>query len=114
MTNPEISIRDYKDTDYESVLKLNTEFSDFFEEFDKWQKKDQDTEAVAKYYLEKNLDLVKNNDGAMFVAESEAQVVGFAGAYIREQTEEEALTTIPMRLGHLETLFVSQQFRNLS
>ncbi len=112
MTDKEFSIRNYVDTDYNRILELNTEFSDFFEEFDKWQKVDQDTDAVAKYYLDKNLELIKKHDGAMYVAEAETLIVGFAAMYIREQSEEEALTTIPMRLGHLESLFVSGPYRS--
>lgn len=112
MTNQDIKIREYNDSNYNRLLELNTEFSDFFEEFDVFQKLDQDTEAVAKYYLDKTLNLVKSNGGVIYVAEVENKVIALAGLYLRDQSEEEALTTIPMKLGHLESLFVSNKYRN--
>ena len=108
----EIKIRDYRNEDYAKVLKLDKEFSKFFEDFGLWQKENQDNDAVAKYYLDKTLELVRNQDGEMYVAETENNLVGFAAAYIRQQTDEEALTAIPMKFGHLESLFVSESYRN--
>ncbi|HVZ67739.1 MAG TPA: GNAT family N-acetyltransferase [Patescibacteria group bacterium] len=106
------NIREYKASDREQIKILMMEFSKFFEPIDPWKRENQDFNAISKHYLDKVFRYIKNRSGIMYVAEIDNVIVGFAATFLRNQTPEEALSTMPMKLGHLESLFVTSKYRN--
>lgn len=67
---------------------------------------------TANYQLQKILRRVKSNDGVVLVAEKNEELIGFAGIYLTNQLFEDALTDIPMKLGHIKGLYVKEEYRN--
>ncbi|HVT01262.1 MAG TPA: GNAT family N-acetyltransferase [Patescibacteria group bacterium] len=107
-----ITIRAYRPVDRDQIKDLMMEFSKFFEPIDPWKRENQDFDAISKHYMNKVFRYIKNRSGIMFVAELEGTIVGFAATFLRNQTFEETLSTMPMKLGHLESLFVTSDYRS--
>lgn len=106
-----VLIREYTQTDKANLLKIAQEFSNFYVPLNPWGKNPIDP-TTSTYYAEKLLKNVAEKDGKIYVAEEDGTLVGFIGAYLTEQSEEEQLEFIDMKTGYISELFVTETLRN--
>jgi len=107
----EIIFRNYIGQDKEQLLDLAKEFSNFYVPINPWSKNPIDPSTPA-YFLDKLLKNVKEKNGQIIVAENSDLLVGFIGAYLTDQSLEEKLEFIPMKLGYISELFVLEEYRS--
>lgn len=112
MPNKEITIREYKDSDYNRLLELSVEFSEFFDPLDPWRKEKQDFTVTAKHFLDKDIEGKNKNNGKIIVAQLNSKIIGFTSFYLKKQDDEELLYRTPMTIGYVESLFISKEYRN--
>lgn len=107
----EIKIREYKNSDFNELLKANENLIDHMIKLDKL-KRIRRLPSYGKSYTKNLLLKVKKNDGIIFVAEYNKKFIGFIAGFIEKQSKEELLECIPTKIGKVEDLFVYSEYRS--
>jgi GNAT superfamily N-acetyltransferase len=105
-----VQIREYKLSDKKALLQIGEEFSNFYIPINEWGRNPIDP-STGSYFVNKMIRSAKKNKGTVFVAEQDGTLVGLVGIYLKKQTAEEQLEFIPMKIGFISDLFVSEKFR---
>jgi len=104
------SIREYQPSDKPSIVECMDRFGDYLVTVDP-MKRQRRMPGFGEWFTRKMLDEVGKNNGVIYVAESNGQIVGFIGGVILRQTEEELLECVPTKAGRVIELFVDEEFR---
>jgi ribosomal protein S18 acetylase RimI-like enzyme len=103
-------IRKYSLSDKPYIVKLMEDFGDYLVNVDT-MKRQRRMPEYGKWFTKRMLSLVNENNGVIYVAENNSQIVGFIAGMMTEQTEEELLECIPTKAGRVIELFVEESFR---
>lgn len=109
-----LSIREYREGDFESVINLMTSLQSYFAEIDiSGEKIEFENRNSAEEYVRKALKDDDEMDGKMYVAESGDKIVGFVQGVIIEHNKDIAFKlTHKKRIdGWIGLLFVHPDFR---
>lgn len=104
-------IRKYKSSDKKAVVRLMKEFCEYYWPINPYRKDGIDSELVARHHTNKMLSFTKKHEGNVLVVEENEEIIGFAGFEIKKQEYDDTLEDIPMALGHIGALFISNQYR---
>ena len=111
MNQARVKIREYKQTDRKSILAMMQEFTEYHWPINPFKKKNIDSKKVATYHTNKMIKYAKTNDGIIYVAQGDGNIIGFIGVWLKKQTYEDALEEIPMTLGYINAVFVTENYR---
>lgn len=108
-------VREYLDSDFESVVGLMTALQSYFKEIDIYGEKVdfENRESTEKYINQAFEDVAKMN-GKVFVAESDDKVIGFVQGIISEHKDDAMhnLTHAKGNAGWIGLLFVDSNYRS--
>ena len=90
----EVAIREYRGCDRTSVVRLIEELQDYLVSIDDLKRLRRMPE-YGESYTKRTLQNVAENNGVIYLAESEGRGVGLVVGVINEQTKEELLELIP-------------------
>jgi ribosomal protein S18 acetylase RimI-like enzyme len=85
-------------------------FQDYLVEIDSMKR----TRRMPKYgvgYVGGLLRKINNNDGVIYLAEHEGQIIGLIGALIETQSEDDLLECVPSKGGRILELYVERRYR---
>lgn len=104
------NIRKYRPTDRLSVVECMGSFGDYLVTIDS-MKRQRRMPGFGEFFTQKMLESVDSNEGFVYVAEREGQIIGFAAGVIMRQSKEDLLECVPSTAGRVIELFVEKQFR---
>ena len=105
-----ISIREYKEEDKETVVKLFENLVDFLISIDPTKR----LRKLPKYgyiTLQKTLEDVSKQDGVFYVAVANNTIVGFIAVILPGYSEYEAFAVYPVKRGRIIELYVDSAYR---
>jgi ribosomal protein S18 acetylase RimI-like enzyme len=106
-----IVIRQYKDSDHDKVKEMVEKLMDYVV----WKDPIKRIRRLALYgevFTQKLLEKMKKQNGMIFIAEVESNIIGFASCYPSDsQSKENLLEVIPTQVGNLSDLYVEKEYR---
>jgi ribosomal protein S18 acetylase RimI-like enzyme len=105
-----LEIREYKSSDEPRLIELMEDFQDYLVDID-YMKRTRRTPAYGVSYVGRLLRKINNNDGVIYLAEHEGQVIGLVAALIETQSEDDLLECIPSKGGRILELYVEPSYR---
>lgn len=106
-----VSIRQYHLKDKDSCVGLMEEFDRYIESIDNLKRLHYDTRWPIKAMdnMSKN---AQEKNGAIFVAENNGIIVGFVEGHQEEQSEESLSSIGVKKIGRINELFVTKDYRS--
>jgi len=105
-----VAIRKYRGSDRASFVRLMEELQDYLVAIDDLKRMRRLPE-FGKNYTKRTLEKVANNNGIIYVAETERRIIGLVVGIMPEQTKEELLELIPSKRGNVLELVVENRYR---
>jgi ribosomal protein S18 acetylase RimI-like enzyme len=105
----EVTIRKYRGSDRASFVRLMEELQDYLVAIDDLKRMRRMPEFGESYT--RKLEKVAENNGIIYVAESEGRIVGLVVGIMPGQTKEELLELIPSKRGNVLELVVENRCR---
>ena len=106
----EITIRPYQSADRSAVITLMSAFNQYIQSIDDTHRT-RYLEGSSEYFTDKMIRLCQTNQGIVYVACGNDEIIGFVSGYVDEQDPDEKMETIPAVPGVIGELFVSAKFR---
>ncbi len=106
----DFDIREYKSSDEPRLIELMEEFQDYLVDIDYMQR----TRRMPGYgvgYVGRLLGRIKDDDGAIYLAEHEGETIGLVAAVIETQPADDLLECIPSKGGRILELYVVPSYR---
>lgn len=105
-----VRIRSYQGSDRSAFVKLMDQLMDYIVSIDDL-KRTRRMPEFGESYTQRTLQKVAENDGIIYVAEVNGQLVGAVVGTIPEQTKEDQLEHVPSKCGEVLELVVESGFR---
>ncbi len=106
----QIEVREYCCSDRASFVELMEELQDYLVSVDDLKRLRRLPE-YGESYTKRTLENVAKNNGIVYVAEADGQIVGVVVGAINEQTKEELLEVVPCKRGAVLELIVKSGYR---
>lgn len=106
-----ITIRPYNQTDKDAVILCLENLSDYLSPLDPF-KKIRRLPPWGKKYMNWLLDRVKKQDGAIFVAQDDDQVIGMIAVVVVKMTKLDQLSFAAAHMGRVLEIFVHDSYRH--
>ncbi len=108
----DISIREFKTGDTDSIIRLMNEFEDYYAGLEQPVRSSRSPE-FGKAFVPALLKSLEEKDGRMFVALDDGKIVGFTAGIIEDQEETERIAEGENKNGFILELFVREEVRKL-
>jgi ribosomal protein S18 acetylase RimI-like enzyme len=109
----ELEIREYRSSDESRVVELMEDFQDYLVGID-YMKRTRRMPEYGISYVSRLLRKINNNDGVIYLAESQGHIIGLIAAAIEVQSKDDLLECIPSKAGRILELFVQSRYRGQS
>ena len=106
-----MEIRKYQESDRTALVKLLEELMDYIASIDDL-KRIRRMPMFGESYTRRTLQKVAENNGIIYVAELEGELVGAVIGTMPEQTEEDRLEHVPSKFGEVLELVVKAEYRD--
>jgi ribosomal protein S18 acetylase RimI-like enzyme len=106
-----VEIRKYRESDRPTLVKLLEELLDYVASVDDL-KRIRRMPGFGESYARRILHRVPRNNGMIYVAESDSEVVGVVVGTILAQSGEDMLEHVPSKFGEVLELVVSEGYRD--
>jgi ribosomal protein S18 acetylase RimI-like enzyme len=106
-----VKIREYQGSDRAAFVELMEELMDYIASIDDLKRIRRMSE-FGESYTQRILQKVAENNGIIYVAELDAEVVGVVVGIISEQTKEDQLEHVPSKFGDVLELVVKAEYRS--
>jgi GNAT superfamily N-acetyltransferase len=103
-------IREYQGSDRTAFVKLMEQLMDYIVSIDDL-KRTRRMPEFGESYTQRTLQKVAENNGIIYVAELDAELVGVVMGIIPEQTKEDQLEHVPSKCGEVLELVVKAGYR---
>jgi GNAT superfamily N-acetyltransferase len=103
-------IREYQGSDRTAFVKLMEQLMDYIVSIDDL-KRTRRMPEFGESYTQRTLQKVAENNGIIYVAELDAELVGVVVGIIPEQTKEDQLEHVPSKCGEVLELAVKAGYR---
>jgi len=107
-----IQIAQYEEKDREAVVKLSEELQDHLAKSDPLKRLRRLPEYGTSH-VNRLLEKIAKNNGILYVAKTEDEVVGMIAGFSRELSQEDELENIPSKVGTITELIVSEKYRGM-
>ena len=104
-------IRDYQGSDRTAFVKLMEQLMDYIVSIDDL-KRTRRMPEFGESYTQRTLQKIAENNGIIYVAEVNGQLVGAVVGTIPEQTKEDQLEHVPSKFGEVLELVVEAGYRD--
>ena len=111
MLKMKVQIRKFRDSDRTGFVKLMEQLMDYIVSVDDL-KRTRRMPEWGESYTQRTLKKVAENNGIIYVAEVDAELVGAVVGIIPEQTKEDQLEHIPSKFGEALELVVKPEYRD--
>jgi GNAT superfamily N-acetyltransferase len=105
-----VKIREYRESDRAALVKLLEELMDYIVSVDDL-KRTRRMPEFGESYTRRTLQKVAEENGIIYVAEHDAEVIGVVIGTIREQTKEDQLEHVPAKFGEVLEIVVKPEYR---
>ncbi len=105
-------IREYQDTDQQTVAKLFNDFQDYLVHLDSFNILHRSLN-YGDLHLKKTLDLIKKSHGKFLVYELDGKVVGFIAGTIKKTDEKEKSESLLKQEGEVVELYLDPKYRSV-
>ena len=106
----EVRIREYQELDRTGFVKLMEQLMDYIVSVDDL-KRTRRMPEFGESYSRRTLQKVAENNGVIYVAEVDGQLVGVVVGIIPEQSDEDRLEHVPSKFGEVLELVVKSEYR---
>jgi ribosomal protein S18 acetylase RimI-like enzyme len=103
-------IREYQGSDRTAFVKLMEQLMDYIVSIDDL-KRTRRMPEFGESYAQRTLQKVAENNGIIYVAELDAELVGVVVGIIPEQTKEDQLEHVPSKFGEVLEIVVKTGYR---
>jgi ribosomal protein S18 acetylase RimI-like enzyme len=103
-------IREYQGSDRTAFVKLMEQLMDYIVSIDDL-KRTRRMPEFGESYTQRTLQKVAENNGIIYVAELDAELVGVVVGIIPEQTKEDQLEHVPSKFGEVLEIVVKAGYR---
>ena len=106
-----MAFRSYEASDHEALLYLINGLQSYIASLDHLHRQKSGNDFDAENYVARMLQKVSDNEGEIFIAETDKEVVGCIVGYIPRPSKEDLLESYPAKEGVILELIVSEQMR---
>lgn len=104
-------IREFESNDEQLVLKFIEKLQDYVVATDPI-KRIRNLPGLGELGLKNTLDRLKENQGKIYFAEADGNVVGYIHGFVHDkQSEEKLLEVVPSQVGQIEDLYIEPEYR---
>lgn len=105
-----MKIREYKSEDRNTIVNLFEDYLNYFTTIDPL-KRSIHPHGANEAFTKRMIRETEKKDGVIYIAEENAQIVGFIAGIIQRQTKEDLLETLPSTPGRVTELYVKPEYR---
>jgi len=105
-----VKIREYQESDRTAFVKLMEQLMDYIVSIDDL-KRTRRMPEFGESYVQRTLQKVAENNGIIYVAELDSELVGVVVGTIPEQSKEDQLEHVPSKFGEVLELVVKDGYR---